>query len=555
MKNFCLLSFIVLYFFSCKEPVHYEKKPDNVFYDEAYEYLGKGITDSAFKSFIQAKDVFLQKKDSMRAGVCLVNMAIISTGKGDYFGSQELGLSAIPYFHPQNKKEFKYLESNYNNLGIATQNLGDLKNALEFYLSAIKFTTDSLETYIKRNNIATIYQDLKDYPSAIKIYNSILKGTYQYKEEYTRTLTNLTTARWLQSPQYNALPGYLKALRIREAEKDLWGQNSSYIHLAQYYEKKMPDSGFIYAKKGYRIATVLNSGDDQLLALQTMIRLSPLKETKMYFDRYKSLSDSLQHARGAAKNQFALIRYQTEKHKADLLKSQAENAEKRSDIIKRNVIVGTLLLILLIGYMWYKKRRTILQQEKELEVKNTELKYVKTIHDKVANRVYHVMSEVDNNPDMDRNTLVDKLEVLYNISRDISYEFKETASDDNYAEKLSAMLQSYTSANNEVLIVGNDLQLWVGINELSRNELYVVLQELMTNMKKHSKAETVLIKLQRTDSGITILYADNGVGVKGNSKGNGLLNTETRIKSIHGTITFDTTSGKGLAIEIYLPFS
>jgi len=555
LKNLYLLSFIVLGFLSCKKHVKKENKPNNLYYDRGYEYLEKGIADSAYISFIKAKDLFMQRKDTTRAGICLVNMGIISNDNGDYFGAQEIALNAIGYFDQENESQFDYINANYNNLGIASQKLKDYKNALEFYQSAINFTKDSLNKFIYLNNLASTYQDLHLYPSAIKIYNRILKGVSNDKKAYARTVTNLSYAKLLQDSTYRALPDYLRALRIRESIQDMWGLNSSYLHLADYYSSKRTDLAFNYAKKGFIVATKLSSGDDQLQALKIMVAASPDKETKYYFDRYKNLSDSIQLSRGVAKNQFALIRYETQKHKANLLKAQAENAQKRNDILTRNLIVGALVLALLAGYWWYRKRRTILQQEKELEVKNTELKYVKTIHDKVANRVYHVMSEVDNNPDMDRNTLVDKLEVLYNISRDISYEFKETASDDNYAEKLSAMLQSYTSTNNEVLIVGNDLQLWVGVNELSRNELYVVLQELMTNMKKHSKAETVLIKLQRTDSGITVLYADNGVGLKGNSKGNGLLNTETRIKSIQGIITFDTTSGKGLAIEIYLPFS
>jgi tetratricopeptide (TPR) repeat protein len=555
LKNLYVLSLIVLCFLSCKKHVKKEKKPNNLYYDRGYEYLEKGIADSAFVSFIKAKDLFLQRRDSMRAGICLVNMGIISNDNGDYFGAQEIALHAISYFDQQNHKQFEYIRANYNNLGIASQKLKDYKNAVEFYQSAIKFTNDTLIKYIYLNNLASTYQDLQLYPAAINIYNRILKGVSNDKKAYARTLTNLTYAKSLQDANYPALPDYLKSLRIREAVKDLWGLNSSYLHLAEYYSSKAADSAFIYANKSYAVASKLNSADDQLLALKILVTASPEKETKKYFDLFKNLSDSIQLSRGAAKNQFALIRYQTEKHKADLLKSQAENAQKRNGILKRNIIVGTLIILLLVGYWWYRKRRKILQQEKEIEVKNTELKYVKTIHDKVANRVYHVMSEVENNPDMPRNVVVDKLEVLYNISRDISYEFKETGNGENYAEQLSEMLQSYSSATTEVLIVGNDMNLWVGIEDVAKSELYVVMQELMTNMKRHSGAKTVVIKILRSVHGLTVVYADDGVGITGVPTGKGLVNTETRIKSIHGTITFDTTSGKGLAIEIYLPFS
>jgi len=553
LKNLYLLAFIVLCFLSCKDHIKNAKKEDNLYYDRAYDYLGKGVGDSAFRSFIKAKDLFLQRKDSMHAGICMVNMAIISNDNGDYFGSQEISLNAIGYFNQKKKDQFIYIRSNYNNLGIATQKLGDYKNALDFYKSAIKFAMDSLGKNVCLNNLATTYQDLRDYKSSINIYNRILSGASDNKKEYARALTNISYNKWLINPNYNALPDFLKALEIRIAEKDLIGQNASYLHLAEYHKNKFSDSSLIYAKKSYNVAKEVNSADDQLQALKTMIKLSPLTETKIYFDRYQNLSDSLQKARGAAKNQFALIRYQTEKHKADLLSARAENIQKKSDILRKNFILAILVLVLLLGYFWYRKRKKIDQQEKELEVKKTELKYVKKIHDKVANRVYHVMSEVDNNPNMNRGTLVDKLEVLYNISRDISYDFKESATQYDYAELLSEMLQSYSSAKTEILIVGNDDELWDDITEEAKTEFYTVMQELMTNMKRHSNATSVVIKLQRIDACISMLYSDNGVGLKNSIKSNGLTNTENRIKSIRGTVTFDSIPERGLEINITFP--
>lgn len=555
MKNLYLLSFIVVFIFSCTNQVQKKKKEDNVYFEKAYDYLESGVTDSSFLYFIKAKDLFLHRKDSLSAGKCIVHMAIISNDKGDYFGAQELSLSAIDFFNQKKEDQFVFLLSNYNNLGIATQKLGDYKNALDFYKSALKFSQDSLNMGRCLNNLGTAYQDLQDYKSSIKIYSNILKRVATDKKQYSRTLTNLSYNKWLQNSSYNALPDLLKALKIREEEKDLWGQNASYLHLSDYYAKKKTDSAFIYARKSYQIAQELNSADDELQALESMIRLSPPRETKVYFERYQNISDSVQRARGAAKNQFALIRYQTEKHKADLLKSQAENVQKQNDILRRNIIVGVLILGLLGGYFWYRKRKKILYQEKELEVKNTELKYVKKIHDKVANKVYHVMSEVDNNPNMDRNILLDKLEVLYNISRDISYDFKESSTHDDYADQLSEMLQSYSSVTTEILIVGNDDKLWDNISEEAKNELYTVMQELMTNMKRHSNASSVVLKLQRTDGCVSILYADNGVGLKDTSKSNGLKNTENRIKSIRGTVTFDSIPEKGLEINITFPIS
>lgn len=515
------------------------------------------MADSAFFYFIKARDLFLQRKDSLGAGKCLVNVGIFLTDKGDYFGAQEISLSALGYLNQKKEDEYVYICSNFNNLGLATYNLGDYKDALKFYDSAIKFSANSSDTRVYLNNKARTYQAFHAYKAAVKIYEQVLKGTdgHKNKREYARALTNISFAKWLLDPSYNAIPDCLKALHIREEEKDLWGQNSSYSHLSDLYAKTLTDSALIYAKKMYQVSRKINSSDDRLMALQKLIKLSHPKETKQYFDIYQNLSDSVQTIRRKAKNQFAVIRYETEKHKADFLRARAENIQKQNNILRQNFALGILTLLLIAGGFWYKKRKRVLQQEKELEVKNTELKYVKKIHDRVANKVYQVMSEVENTAEMDRDILLDKLEVLYNISRDISYENKEISGEESYVEQLSEMLKSYASEIIEVLIVGNEEELWESINDNSKAELLYIMQELMTNMRRHSGAETVIIKFRRNESDLSISYSDNGIGMKDASKNNGLTNTENRIKSIGGTITFDYTLEKGLEIHLVCPFS
>lgn len=555
LKYSFILSICFLFFLSCTNQLKKVSQEDNPYYDKAFVFLGKAESDSAFLYFNKAKDLFLLGKDSLGAGKCLVNMGIISEGKGDYFGAQEISLNALTYFDHKNKDQFVFLRSNLNNLGIATHQLGDYKHSLDFYNRAISFSTDSLDIRVYLNNKALTYQKMGNYNEALKIYNRINKAASKNKKEHARVLTNISYTRWLQNANYNPVSDYLKALKIRKEENDLWGQNSSYGHLSDFYAPKRADSALAYATQMYQVAIQIDSPDDQLEALQRLIKLSSPKATKQYFVTYQSLDDSLQTVRRAAKNQFALIRYETEKHKADFLRAQSENIQKQNDILKQYIALGILLLILIAGYFWYRKSRKILRQEKLLEVKNTELKYVKKIHDRVANKVYHVMSEIENSSSFDRDILLDKLEVLYNISRDISYESKELNVEANYAEQLSEMLQSYSSITREILLVGNEEELWGGTNNVSKEELFYIMQELMTNMKKHSKAKTVIMKFHRTDADICISYSDNGVGIKDASKKNGLTNTENRIKSIRGTITFDSTLKKGLGINLSLPFS
>lgn len=368
-------------------------------------------------------------------------------------------------------------------------------------------------------------------------------------------LSNIAKTQWLQNPKYNAAPKLLLALKIRKNEKDEWGLNASYSHLSDYYSIKSPDSALGYAIQMYKIARKLNSPDDQLEALQKLIKFSPSTSTKQYFQTYQELSDSIQTVRSAAKNQFAVIRYASEKNKADFLKAQAENIEKQKDILLRNIGIAALFICLILGYIFYQRRQKSLRQEKEIEVKKTELKYVKKVHDGVANGLYLIMNKLDNQESLRNNPIINEIEELYEQSRDISYE-RPRLKKLPFNEKIADILKSFASDDTKVIIVGNSAQLWEKVSEQAKEEIEHILQELMVNMDKHSQASDVVIRFEQAAQKINIYYTDNGIGISGKVQpNNGLTNTGTRIAAIGGSITFDTNVEKGLKIQISFPVS
>ncbi|WDF46467.1 hypothetical protein PQ459_16385 [Chryseobacterium sp. KACC 21268] len=543
---FCLVA-------SCSKKTASEKRNvTNLFYDKAFEFRDKEKIDSSFLYFYKAKDIFLQENDSFGVGKCLTNLAIIQETKGDYFGSQETSLSALAYFKSVDTLQYQYQSINYNSLGITASKLKNYSKAIEFYQKALNFTTNIEDRLIYQNNLGNNYINHKNYDKALEIFNNILKIHNTEDVIYSRTLTNLALTKWLLISNYDPIPEYNKALNIRLKLKDDWGLNSSFAHISDYYIKNNQDSALIYAKKMFDVARQIKSPDDQIEALQKLIVLDP-KNYSSHFNRYEFLTDSLQTARNKAKNQFALIRYETEKNKADFLKAKAESTEKQSKIIVRNIIVVALIIFLFFGYLYYTRRQKRLKQEKELEVKNTELKYSKKIHDRVANRIYQIMSQVENTTIIDRNALLFGLENVYETTRDISYDNKEINENQNYYEQLHKMLDSYSSDSVKIIYNGNNENLWEDVNFHIKTEAYLILQELMTNMKKHSKADKVFLKFSKDRSDINISYTDNGVGMKGHLPKNGLQNMENRINSINGKINFDAETNNLLKINIEFP--
>ncbi|SFC73719.1 Tetratricopeptide repeat-containing protein [Parapedobacter composti] len=535
----------------------------NPYYDSAFEYLDEGKTDSAFLAFDMAKDLFIEANDSLNAANCLIQMAITQTDQHDYFGGQETSLQAMEYLNANNPKHHVYLSSNFNNLGIATYSLKDYDRALNFYDAAIKYSNDSSATQVYQNNKAKVYHDRGEYDSAISILERALKQVGPNKREHARILTNLTLARWRQHPDNDVAADFLKALHIRERENDWWGQNSSYTHLSDYYAPVQPDSALFYARKLYDVARRVNSADDQIRALYRLIKLSPSDSIQRYFERYTALKDSVALVRAAAKNQFALIRYEVEKNKAANLKLQKENAEKAYQISRQRIltaIVAIAAIALLAGGMyWHRKRKQRLELEVQNQIKAHQLKTSKKVHDVVANGLYRVMAEIENKNDIDREGILDRLEAMYEKSRDISYDTETnglSANQQNFNDKITDLLTSFASDATKVIIAGNNSGLWANVTPEARHEVEHILQELMVNMKKHSRASHVAVRFERVGHELHIHYSDNGIGLpKPFTYRNGLTNTGNRIKNLRGLITFDTEVEKGLKIHLSFPVS
>ncbi|WP_374164472.1 tetratricopeptide repeat protein [Arcticibacter sp. MXS-1] len=522
-------------------------------YKKAQSFLGRN-TDSAFYYF---NKVATSSKDGFQVALGYTNMGLIQSQAGDYYGAQESMLHALKFLDESNPTHYSCLASAYNELAATSSRLQNYDVAISYYDRAFKFVRQRDYQLILLNNKALAYQKKKNYREALNIYQMILREAKKGGVEYARMLSNRARTMWLWRPKYNAAPEMLSALRIRMDNHDLWGQNASYAHLADFYSNRRPDSALIYADKRYDIARRLGSPDDQIEALQKLIRLGSAQGAKLYFPIYQQLNDSLQGARNAAKNQFALIRYEAAKSKADNLKLQKENADKRYEIIRQRVLLYAVIALCaiaaIIALFWYRRRREAQERKIREAVKENQLRTSKKVHDVVANGLYRIMAEVEHRNALDKDELLDKIDVLYQQSRDISYEKPEREGHKPH-EKIAMLIKSFVGEDTKVLIAGNSEALWADVQRDQIDQLEHIIQELMVNMTKHSCASMVVIRFAREDGNLTLHYSDNGVGLPADFRmGNGLSNTGSRINDLTGTISFDSSTGKGLRIRISFP--
>jgi len=95
------------------------------------------------------------------------------------------------------------------------------------------------------------------------------------------------------------------------------------------------------------------------------------------------------------------------------------------------------------------------------------------------------------------------------------------------------------------------------VPEFHATVIYRILQELLTNVARHSQATKVKIRLERSDNNLVLTVEDNGKGIDKkhiNSKDSlGLLGIRERVRPLGGGMVIGETRGKGTTVVVQLP--
>ena len=95
------------------------------------------------------------------------------------------------------------------------------------------------------------------------------------------------------------------------------------------------------------------------------------------------------------------------------------------------------------------------------------------------------------------------------------------------------------------------------LNMDMKADLYRIIQELMTNIIKHTAAKTITLQLINHHDHINIMIEDNGKGFnnKSTKKGIGLINIKSRIDLLGGQVNIDSKKGRGTIVNIDIPLN
>ncbi|TDS12006.1 tetratricopeptide repeat protein [Maribacter caenipelagi] len=497
--------------------------------------------------YTKKKEIDLELKDTLNAIYDLRLLSIAEFKIGNNFSSENHVVEAINLIESMSTKD-TLINSRvglYNQLGRIYRTSNNSTEAIRTFDKALEIANKLKDSVVILNNKANIYKDLRDYKSALNIHSFLFAKRFELKDDNQMSLvadnlghvqSKLNLPEGLQNLKY--------ALELREKNNDFIGQHASNTHLAEFYlNKKDTNTAVAYAKEALALSDKINSRSFKLDAISTLMNM----DKNPLIHEYKKLTDSIANAKQLAENKNAFLKYnvaeEQKKTQASILLQEIESRKR----LAYQALAFIIFLILIGSYFIYRNRY---RKAKIEEIYKTETRIAKKVHDEVANDMYKVMTSLENNSGIDSNIL-DEMEKIYTKTRDISRDNSAIDLREDFGLQLNDLLLGYK--NDKVKVITRNLSKmpWDTVPELKKTTVYRVLQELMTNMRKHSQATFVTLIFQKKGSKIHIIYKDNGVG-SDLFKKNGLQHTESRIASINGTINFESKKGDGFKASIII---
>ncbi|AEF94054.1 putative signal transduction histidine kinase [Desulfotomaculum nigrificans CO-1-SRB] len=110
--------------------------------------------------------------------------------------------------------------------------------------------------------------------------------------------------------------------------------------------------------------------------------------------------------------------------------------------------------------------------------------------------------------------------------------------------------------NVELVLLGSERRFETSLEVA----VFRIIQEALTNIRKHAKAQHVVIKLELITTRINVYIKDNGCGFdiettkpKSDGSGYGLVGMRERIQLLKGAMTISSAPGKGTEISFWIP--
>ncbi|WP_348741232.1 tetratricopeptide repeat protein [Tenacibaculum sp. 190524A05c] len=553
----------------------YKENKDSSILAKHYQYKAmyfqlKYLNDSSYFYYNKSKNISKFLGDSLEVGRRLLSLAVIQRNVKDFLGSEISLVEALEYLEPIHAN--KYLEISYNSLGLVSDDLERDKEALDYYNKALVFNeivkNDVGYLYLL-NNIGLVYQQEEKHEEASSYFRKGLEHDSikeKYPNQYALLLENLTYSGFKLGKKESILEHFEEVLRIREKQNNLQSLSTTHLNISNYYIDKNEKKAKFHANEALEYAKQTSNNKRWLEALKTLSDLSTGNQSKAYLEEYIQLNDSLFQQERQLKNQFAKIRYETDKTEKENedLKIENEKTLAEAELQKQRATIGLLLsgisimfLLSSISFFRFRRKKLLFQSQlQKIEAREQERRQIaKSLHDEVAGDLRLLHRKLEKSFLLEE---AQKLELVKDNVRNLSHQLSSVSFEDvPFRDQILNLVSDYFSPDFIIKVNGLKEIDWSEANKSIKRLLYLSLRECIQNCQKYAEASKMTINFSIHKKSVFLDVADNGKGfdTATQKKGIGLLNLQERVQDLNGTLTIESEVGKGTKIIIQTPLN
>jgi signal transduction histidine kinase len=555
-------------------------------------HSAKGIQDSAVSRIEKGQRIAEEKNYIPYLIRSNVALGRIYTSAGNPENALKSLYKTLNYLktNPQPETEMKARV----NIVFAYLELKRYRDCVSYGRKSIELLTPAFEYMLPYfcNNMAAAYGALKQIDSCQYF---VLKGLpiAEGRKDYNLVANAyyILGNSYAESGDFNkAIEQFQKAKPYREKiGNQFFIVADLYVLSELYFKKGDYKSGIKSGLEGLALAEKYNlklkfEGVYQALA-KNYEALGDFKNASKYYSLLAAAKDSVyQHATADALADMQ-TKYETEKKEQQITLLNREN-ELKTATIQRDyfLIAGLATLVLLISlgfYIWHyrdqQKQKAVLQEQKVrmreaqmsavIDSQEKERKrFAADLHDGMGQLISALQLNInsiqqDKSPERRDHLFENSEQILADIHTEIRNIAFNLMPPVLIKEGLMAGLAELFRRINKSGVITVSLshhQIPDRFNEIGEISIYRVVQEIMSNLVKHSKATQATVDFTGHDDEVVLTIEDDGIGYSlekfQNSEGNGWRNINSRLNLIKGSIEFDVVEGrKNNTIIITIP--
>ena len=535
-------------------------------------YDRKQVLDSAYHYYIKAEKLYTSQKDSIQQARMLLYKAGVLYNMGIYTESEVATIQSINIL--PNKGDTRLLYEANLLMTLILKNFKDFK-AVEKYYAIIPSLLNQLEKegynshLLQRswlsfqNNVGDFYHEINDPTSAKLHFESALNNESidQFPKLKGMLLCNYANSQMQFLNDNSFIDSLLNlSLKVRYSINHKQGIADSKIRKAEFeLVKKDTANAILTMREAYEMALHDKSSYELIESLKFLSEHDNLNK-EFYLSTYLRTQDSLYNIERQTRNKFARIAYETE----EVERNNSLLIERITYLIGVIALISGLSIAVFIVFKLRLKNRKLLHQQQEQQAvqqiqeliakqqkiagdtKNQErIRIAKDLHDAIINRIFTTRINLEDLPSTNedqKKKLLDQLKQTENQIRTIAHDLHDNLFNqkEDFTEVLKDLVLSQKNDFNTTFDFPNNTSInWSGFSMEQKTQVYLILQELLQNVNKHSQASRCFAFFIQDKDKITIRLHDNGVGFKTahSKKGMGMNNIQHRLKAINGKIS------------------